>query len=178
MAGFTGMSKDVGRQVDSLVLITLLYKGLELTLKSFFLYSSSAAVYSVFLSLHQTRRLSPSYFCCISSTRKSNTKPLTNATKFFIFFFCFQPRDWDSPFGVKVLGKGKLLVIPTPEAKGSHSLGRYPCVWVLYAAHLRDPQSGCLELRLRLVLDQAGYVSEYIYTVRSSASNITRAKPL
>lgn len=97
---------------------------------------------------------------------------------FFNFFFCFQPQDWDSPFGVKLLGKGKLLAIPTLEAKGRHSLGRYPCVWVLYAAHLHDTQSGCLELWLWLVLDRAGYISEYIYTVWSSASNITRGKPL
>jgi len=58
MEGFTAISKDVGRQVTSLVLITLLYKGLELILKSFFITSSGAAVHSSFLSLHRIQLFS------------------------------------------------------------------------------------------------------------------------
>lgn len=47
VARSTGMSKDVGRQVTSILLIRLLYKGLELILKSLFLYLSGAAIYSI-----------------------------------------------------------------------------------------------------------------------------------
>lgn len=125
--------KDVGRQVTSLVLIMLLYKGLELTLK-FFFYSSGAAVYSSFLSLHPTQHFSWSYFCCIGSTRKSNTRKTDQCHQ---KFSCgVHSREWGSLFGVKVLGRGKPLGIPTLEARHNHSLGRYPCVWVLHISHL------------------------------------------